>query len=351
MIVINGSHGEGGGALVRTAIAVSSLTQIPVRIHHVRGGTRKPGLTCEDLAFISAATYMTGAELDNVELGKLDFIYQPKTRVKPLKGVFDPKSFHEGKIPGNCLMIAQSLLPMCVRAGGYNLYNIKGETYNPNTLVFDGFLRGTMLAHSMQSIYGTATHLKPGWGFAANGEVSFEVEPSVISPLIAEKKGELKKLTACVAHAHLHGDLLETGLNRIKAIGKLSGQRFEIDCFEVSGPEAGFHVYLQAEFENGLGSGQSFAMRGMKPDQVVEQAWEQLQNYMETTGAFDPYLADQLIVPAAFAEGASVYTTTQVTSRLQTMSWIIRQFMPIKIAVLGRVGEPGTITIDPQGMN
>lgn len=351
MIVINGSHGEGGGALVRTAIAVSSLTQIPVRIHHVRGGTRKPGLTCEDLTFIAAATMMTSGEQDNVELGSLDFVFQPLKRLKPLRGTFDPKDFHEGKIPGNALMIAQSLLPLCVRAGGYNYFKIRGETFNPNTLVFDGFLRGTLAAHALQGIYATATQIKPGWGFAGHGEVDFEIEPSVINPINATQKGEFRKLTACVSHAHMHGDLVEKGIQRIRALAKENGLKIEIESLEVGGQEAGFHAYLQAEYEQGFGSGQAFAMRGLRPDQVVETAWEQLANYMEATGAFDPFLADQLLVPAAFAEGASEFTTTQVTTRLQTIAWIIRQFMPIKITVLGRVGEPGSISVNPQGMD
>ncbi|MCH7945038.1 MAG: hypothetical protein IIC73_03365, partial [Armatimonadetes bacterium] len=46
-VVLNGAHGEGGGALLRTAVAMASLTQQPLRLHNVRGSLRKPGVTSE----------------------------------------------------------------------------------------------------------------------------------------------------------------------------------------------------------------------------------------------------------------------------------------------------------------
>ena len=44
MITIDGSHGEGGGQIVRTALALSLVTGRPFRIAAIRAGRRKPGL-------------------------------------------------------------------------------------------------------------------------------------------------------------------------------------------------------------------------------------------------------------------------------------------------------------------
>ena len=41
-LVLDGAKGDGGGALVRTALAMSAITQQAVRIENVRGGTAYP---------------------------------------------------------------------------------------------------------------------------------------------------------------------------------------------------------------------------------------------------------------------------------------------------------------------
>ena len=76
-IFINGSHGEGGSALLRTAIAVSTLTSQPVRIHDVRGAMRKPGLTAEDLTTVHAFADCCGADLEGAEIQSSELKFRP----------------------------------------------------------------------------------------------------------------------------------------------------------------------------------------------------------------------------------------------------------------------------------
>jgi RNA 3'-terminal phosphate cyclase (ATP) len=44
MLTINGSYGEGGGQIVRNAVALSAITGEPVTIDRIRAGRDKPGL-------------------------------------------------------------------------------------------------------------------------------------------------------------------------------------------------------------------------------------------------------------------------------------------------------------------
>ena len=41
MIDLDGTTGEGGGQIIRIAVALAALTGIPLRVHHVRGN--RPG--------------------------------------------------------------------------------------------------------------------------------------------------------------------------------------------------------------------------------------------------------------------------------------------------------------------
>jgi len=49
MLIIDGSFGEGGGQILRTTIALSSLLLKPVRVINIRAKRRNPGLQREGL--------------------------------------------------------------------------------------------------------------------------------------------------------------------------------------------------------------------------------------------------------------------------------------------------------------
>ncbi|RLC90169.1 MAG: hypothetical protein DRI79_05485 [Chloroflexi bacterium] len=55
MVVIDGSYGEGGGQVLRSALALAALTGQPTRIEHIRAGRRKPGLQPQHLTGVRAA--------------------------------------------------------------------------------------------------------------------------------------------------------------------------------------------------------------------------------------------------------------------------------------------------------
>src|SRR5262245_19010191 len=54
-ITIDGSQGEGGGQILRTALALSLATGRPFRIEKIRAGREKPGLLRQHLTAVQAA--------------------------------------------------------------------------------------------------------------------------------------------------------------------------------------------------------------------------------------------------------------------------------------------------------
>ncbi len=344
-LVINGGQGEGGGALFRTALAMSALTQTPVRIHQVRAATRKPGVSSEDLTFLRMLEVVSGARMEGDELDSNEVLFVPKHAPKPLRGDFDVRSFEKGSIPGNALMLAESILPVLARTGAYSTFSIKGETYNNHTLTFDAFVLGTLALHGKQGVVGYASQRWAGFGFAGQGHVQFEVEPSAMQGFSWVKRGELKSLRAVIASHGVAKDVPLRASDELKDLLRPLGVEVEIDIVEVDSHESGVHITLAAHYESGIGVGSCLGAKGVKVETVCRAAHSALKEFVDSTATLDPFLADQALVCAALSSEPTQFVTQRITPRLQTMAYIVRQFIPIPITILGRLNEPGTVKI------
>ena len=88
---------------------------------------------------------------------------------------------------------------------------------------------------------------------------------------------------------------------------------------------------------------------------MAEAACEELLSHHRSGAPVDPYLADQLVLPMALADGESRMNVSQVSQHLLTNIWVVRQFLtadwanPVEIHVEGELGSPGIVLIKGQG--
>ena len=77
MLILDGAHGEGGGQILRTALALSLITGQPFRIERIRAGRKKPGLLHQHLAGVKAAAAIGQARVLGAELGSRELTFEP----------------------------------------------------------------------------------------------------------------------------------------------------------------------------------------------------------------------------------------------------------------------------------
>jgi RNA 3'-terminal phosphate cyclase (ATP) len=112
------------------------------------------------------------------------------------------------------------------------------------------------------------------------------------------------------------------------------------------GPGAGLFLWVQQAGFGVLGR------QGWPSEKVAEATVAELLSFVENeTAAVDPYLADQLLIPMALADGRSSFTTNRLTGHALTNATLLRRWLDVSIAVEGEPSGPGRVTVEGVGFS
>ncbi len=76
-ILLDGSRGEGGGQILRTALSLSLLTGRPFRMVNIRANRNNPGLRPQHKKAVDAAARLGRAEVSGAAIGGCDLSFAP----------------------------------------------------------------------------------------------------------------------------------------------------------------------------------------------------------------------------------------------------------------------------------
>ncbi|MFQ5904935.1 MAG: RNA 3'-terminal phosphate cyclase [bacterium] len=347
-ILIDGSYGEGGGQILRTALSLASLLTRSVRIEKIRAGRKNPGLQQQHLTCLRASKLVTEADVSGDRFSSSFIEFSPRT-IKGGKFEFDV-SLDRGSA-GSVGLILQALIPTLAFANRISRVRIHGGTHvawSPPLHYVDKVLLATLSRMGLDAKCELNT-----WGFypLGGGEATLEINTvNSLKGLKITQRGSLKNVTGVSAGANLPPSVAQR--QKLRASKRLSaeGIRPEIEEIEVKARGKGSFLFLLAEYENCLCGFSSLGARGKTAEQVADQAVDQLMKHQKTHSALDPNLADQLVIYASIAEGETSYTTSRISKHLTTNLWVISQFLPINYRVEGEASGPGTIEIRGVGL-
>src|SRR5207302_5060483 len=121
MIEVDGSYGEGGGQVLRTAVALAAVLSKEIHVFNIRAGRTEPGLRPQHMTGVKAAAELCSANLQGLEVGATEFVFKPgKLRV----GTFQL----DVGTAGSVTLVLQTLMPVLAFAPGGVQLEITGGT-------------------------------------------------------------------------------------------------------------------------------------------------------------------------------------------------------------------------------
>lgn len=340
MITIDGSHGEGGGQVLRTALSLSAIRNQPFRMINIRAHRKKPGLMPQHLAATRAAQAVVNAQLSGDHTGSGEITFSPGS----ISG--DSFRFDIGTA-GSVSLVVQTVLPILLFAGGTSTFTVTGGTNVPFSPSADYL---TEIFLPMLKTIGCSVRLRTDhYGFypRGGGRVRAEVyRAGQLAPLKAMQRGRINRITGWSAVANLADSIAERQRRRAAELLRSMPCPVVLDCMRVEAFGPGSLVFLRLQAEHALAGFQSLGAPGKPAEVVATEAADELLDYAASEAALDPHLADQIVLYLAMCRQRSTFTTSAVTEHLLTNLWVLKQFNACTYSIEGIPGRPGRVIIN-----
>lgn len=340
MIELDGSEGEGGGQILRSALALSVLTGRPFKLVNIRARRTKPGLQPQHLMCVRAAGSICGAVYKGAAIGSAVLYFEPNA-VKAGR-----YSFGIGTAGATALVLHTLYLPLALRGTDASELTITGGTHVIHAPCYH-FLETTWAAYLKRM--GLAVELemiRPGFYPRGGGEIRATVRPcSVIRGLHLTTCPELTTAGGFSAAAELPESVARRQARRLATRLKSEGveSHIPLEVWQAANPGTVAAItFRQAPVPPlffGLGE------RGKPAESVADDAADEAIAFREAKCPVDPHSADQLLLPLVFSPDASEYRTSEVTRHLTTNIATVRRFVDREITLDAREGESGTVRI------
>ncbi len=321
-IEIDGSAGEGGGQIVRTAAGLSASTGKPIHISNIRAGRPKPGLSYQHLCAVKAAQMMTDAETKGLDLESKELSFIPG-EIK--SGRYEINIGTAGSVS---LVLQTALMPAILCKGDVQI-KVAGGTDVPMSPPIDYIKNVFLRLLSKMGVDIRMDVLRRGHYPRGGGIVRADVtHPSDIGGIELCDRGRLIGIRGVSHCTSLPGHVAER--QKKAALDILSKELAGVDVHiasEVSaGYGAGSGVVLAAEYENTVLGASSLGYRGKRAEKVGFEAATRLIEEVRSPGTVDSHMGDQLIPYLALAKGPSSYVCRS-TSHLKTNIYTVEKML------------------------
>ena len=325
MLEIDGSYGEGGGQILRTAVALSVLTKKPVEIKNIRANRPAPGIKPQHYIAIQSVKELCNADVKGLEIGSSTLVFNPGD-VKGGEYKFDIGT------AGSITMVFQACLLSALKTSEPITIVVTGGTDVKWSPSWDYFRHVFLpLIHKM-GVSADAPLIKRGYYPKGGGEAELIIEPSKdIKPLQLDEQQEYSEVQGIIHLANLPSHV-GTRMKHasIKSLIK-HGLKASIEIEETTSLSAGTGITLWVESKDIVLGSTVLGEKGVPAEKIGEDVARNLLCEIDAGATLDVYAFDQILPYMALArdKGSSSCIVREASSHARTNMWLVNQFFDI----------------------
>lgn len=319
MIEIDGSYGEGGGQILRTAVALASITSTDVRIFNIRSHRPQAGLKAQHMKAIATAAKLCDAEVTGLNIDSQEITYSPME----IKGATVAVDIGTA---GSVSLLVQCIMPMTAFSSGKISLDITGGTDVAWSPTMDYLNNVTCKALKQMGYKCNIEVLKRGYYPEGGGKVRASFEPSKLHGFEFKKK---EQDTKGISHSsNLPEHVAQRQAHAATKLLEKKGIECDIAVCSKDEISTGSGITLWSNFSGASHLGK----KGLPAEKVGEMAAEQMTRHLGSEASVDPYLADQLITYMGLAESGS-FTTYEVSKHTLTNIYITELLLDVEFEI------------------
>ncbi len=323
MLEIDGSLGEGGGQILRTSLALSVLTKIPVNIYNIRKNRPREGLAPQHMKTVSAIKELTGSIVEGNSISSTNIKFIPKTDYKR-------KITVNIGTAGSITLLLQSImifLPFLENKTTVGVYGGTNVLWSPQ---IDYLTKVTIPTLEMTGYKIKINKVIRGYYPEGGGYIEIEVTPvNRYKSLELDKFEKPQKIEGISYSTNLPENVSERQKKSARGIIGREGTtpNIKLDVENDSSQRIGSGIFLFSKSKKSTIGDGALGAKGKRAEEVGQEGAKNfLHKYHQ---GFDCHLSDQIVPYMALAEGtSSIYTKN--TSHLETNISILEKFFNVK---------------------
>ena len=345
LLQVDGSLGEGGGQVLRTALALSAVTGRPCEVTNIRAGRPKPGLAPQHRTAVLALAEICEADVQGAELRSCRVVFRPG-RVRP--GAY---RFDVGTAGSTALLLHALYLPLSARAQEESRLTLRGGTHVEWSPTFDYLSSCWVPMAAAAGLRLSVSMARAGYYPEGGGEIAATIAPCEgFRAVDWAERGRLRALRIRSGVANLSAEIARR--QAAAAREALRAAKLLVEDVETVEREAagkGSDLAIVAEYENARAAFTALGRRGRRAEEVGEEAARAFLRHHRSRACLDPRLADQALLPLALAARGSRFTTSAVTDHLRTNAEVLSLFVDLTLRIEERPDGSGLVSVEPAG--
>lgn len=303
---IDGSYGEGGGQILRSALALGCVTKKPILIENIRKNRKSPGLRPAHLAAVRLLARTCDAKVEGAYVGSTALKFTPRESI-------NTKLQEDIGTAGSISLVLQALIPAVSLAGSKLELTIRGGTdvpWSPTANYTKHVLRE---AYSRIGINYTMDVKKRGYYPRGGGIVELTVEPAKKTrPIFLTQRLEKNAEILCT-FSKLPQKQISNSVKLAEEILRKNGFCAQSKIVEEGAIDRGASILVyNYDSKSIVGTDELYS---------VDFGKKVAENFVAALGV-DTNLADMLVTPLSVTEGLSIFTVRNISKHLQTNLYV-----------------------------